>query len=71
MIMLYVYMYQHNLTDGDNSMQVALIGLLAGTMPGACAETQRHSGPVDLDFTADLAKGGSFCQGLRVDFINV
>ncbi len=64
-------MHQHNLTDANNSMQVALAGLLAGTMPGACAKTQHHSGPVDLNVTADLAKGGSFCQGLCVDVVDV
>ncbi len=49
-------MHQHNLTDGHNSMQVALIGLLA--MPGACAKTRPHTGPFDLDDTADLKQGG-------------
>ena len=52
-------------------MQVALIGLLAGTMPEACAKTHRHSGPVDLHVTADLAKGGSFCHGLCMDVVDV
>ena len=52
-------------------MQVALTGLLAGTMPGACAKTQRHFGPVDFNVTADLAQGSSFCQGLCMDVVDV
>jgi len=52
-------------------MQVVHIGLLAGTMPGACAETQRHTGPFNLVVTADLAKGGSFWQGLCMDVVDV
>ena len=64
-------MHQHNVADGKRSMQVVHIGLLAGTMPGACAETQRHTGPFNLVVTADLAKGGSFWQGLCMYVIDV
>ena len=51
-------------------MQVGLPGLLAGTMPEACAKTQCHTQVSDLGVTADLAKGGSFCQGLYLDVVD-
>ncbi len=64
-------MHQHNLPDVNNSMQVALIGFLAGTMSGACAKTQCHTDLFDLDVTADLAKGGSTCQDLCAGCVSV
>ena len=51
-------------------MQFGLPGLLAGT-PEACAKTQCHTQVSDLGVTADLAKGGSFCQGLYLDVVDL